>query len=324
MIYKCRKCNKEYSRKNHLKIHINKCNNGTKLENEYEYLLANVNYNELTLKSAIDDYKAGYSIQDILKKYNINLRIYTQLLGINRSNSESKKTKIYKEKFEKTNLEKYGVTHPSKLDWVKKKKENTNLKNTGYRYTLCDKVIRENAIKRINYKTAQDTMVKNLQMKYGKHITNPTQIPGVSEKISKTKKLQYLKYTREEKRKMTEHCRSFVKYISKLELRIQNILNELDITYTANAFLYSYNFDIVFKNKIILEIQGDFWHGNPAIYNENDILLQGLTASDVWKKDIKKKEKLEENGYKIHYLWESTMNEMTDDDIIEYIKNILK
>ena len=37
-------------------------------------------------------------------------------------------------------------------------------------------------------------------------------------------------------------------------------------------------------NKVI-EFYGDFWHANPTIYKENDVVRNGLTAKEIWKHD---------------------------------------
>ena len=87
----------------------------------------------------------------------------------------------------------------------------------------------------------------------------------------------------------------------------------------CTQFLARYNFDFIFKNKKILEIQGDFWHANPNIYHLDDELLKNWYAEDVWKKDKRKKEKIESLGYTVLYLWESEINKMTDDDIKRWI-----
>ena len=94
-------------------------------------------------------------------------------------------------------------------------------------------------------------------------------------------------------------------------------MNELKITYTSNKYIGKYNYDILFENKRILEIQGDFWHGNPNKYKENDILFGSKTAKMIWDKDLKKKNFVEKRGFKIFYLWETNINKMTDEEIIK-------
>lgn len=293
------------------------------VKNEENYLMSISNYNLEDLKIIIKDYIDGFCIQDIKDKYNINIKNYVKALNINRSNSESKKTKNYINKYEKTCLKNYNVKNPSQSNDIKKKKKETFIKNQGYENNFCNKEILDKALKNIDYDKVKKTTHINLQNKYGKHITNIAQVPEVRRKSSKSQKERFSKLTLDEKRKLTEIARSYITYTSKLELKIQEILNLLNIEYYCNVFLYRYNWDIVFKNKVILEINGDFWHANPNMYKANDILLGDKKAKDIWDKDKRKKNKAEANGYKVYYLWENEINNMSDEQIIKFLKSIL-
>lgn len=207
------------------------------------------------------------------------------------------------------------------LDFVLQNKENTCLERYGIKNIFQDPIVREkgqSSIDRVsNYLHLKDV----LQKKYG--VDNWSQIPGVSEKMSLSQKNRCGKMSYDEKLKMTEKARMSLNFTSKLELRIQDVLNDLNVPYTANGFLYRYNFDFIFKNRIVLEIQGDFWHANPLYYKEDDILLKGWMVKDVWKKDNIKRKKLIDNNWKIYYLWETDINKMSYDDIKKYLINIL-
>ena len=320
---KCIICNDEISCNIHLKKHINKYHNIDNLNNEINYIKSQSNISDEDLNDIKKMYISGYNSYDIKIKYNINCSNYIELLGIKRTNSESKKTLIYKNKVETTNLKNYGVKNPSQSENIKEKKKQTFLSNSGYENNFCNKETQNKAQKNIDYDKTQKSLIKTLKLKYGIDITNIAQIPGVGDKISVTKKKMFSTMSECDRRKYTEKARSYINYVSSLELRIQSILNDLSITYTANGFLYSYNFDLIFKNKLILEIQGDFWHANPIIYKSEDIILKGLYAKDLWKKDEQKKKKVESKGYKIYYLWESEINKMSDDNIITFLHKIL-
>lgn len=59
-------------------------------------------------------------------------------------------------------------------------------------------------------------------------------------------------------------------------------------------------------NNEIYEYNGDFWHGNPKIYNEFDINLRtNTTFGELYKKTIKKQEFINNSGYKYYSIWES-------------------
>lgn len=320
---KCIICQKEFVKSNHLKIHINKHHNINEIENETNYLKSLNSNIEIDFDDIVIMYNDGYSIADIKMKYGVNVRNYINLIGIARSNSESKKTKIYENKVKYTLLKKYGVDNPSKSKQIKQKKKETFIKNFGYENNFCNEEIRSSAISKIDYDKVKETYINNLSKKYGNHITNVAQLDYVREKISNSQKARFSNMTADELRKITEPARAAVKYTSSQEIRIQSILNEMGICYTANGFLYSYNWDFIFKNKLILEIQGDFWHGNPKLYKKDDILLNGLTVDMVWKKDYRKKKKVEAHGYRVYYLWETDINNMNDYELKETLIKML-
>ena len=101
--------------------------------------------------------------------------------------------------------------------------------------------------------------------------------------------------------------------VSKLEGRIQEILNELKITYTAqfcikvsNRCRRFYDF-LINECKTILEVNGDYWHCNPKMYKATDVVnfVYGKTeAQQIWNKDLLKKKLANDRGYKVVYIWE--------------------
>lgn len=77
--------------------------------------------------------------------------------------------------------------------------------------------------------------------------------------------------------------------------------------YLSNSFSSWYVYDLYYKNKII-EIHGDFWHGNPIKYKENDLMYGGKTASEIWARDDDKIETAKKAGYEVKVVWESEYN----------------
>lgn len=91
---------------------------------------------------------------------------------------------------------------------------------------------------------------------------------------------------------------------------ITDICNRLELKYPekekfmtdklGNHFAYD-----LCINKKIIEFNGDYWHCNPNIYNENYFnKSKQMTAKQIWEFDDKKRKCAEENGYKILYVWE--------------------
>lgn len=94
---------------------------------------------------------------------------------------------------------------------------------------------------------------------------------------------------------------------NKIERKTEEWLNDNNIDYRYNFILdgrYQYDFRILGTNYIV-EVQGDFWHGNPDIYSESD-----LSERQLFKKqrDDEKLDYANEKGYNILYIWESEIN----------------
>ena len=62
--------------------------------------------------------------------------------------------------------------------------------------------------------------------------------------------------------------------------------------------------DMIIGGNIVIEFNGDFWHGNPRIYDENDMLSDGISAKEKWEQDKERTKILEDNGFRVHVIWE--------------------
>lgn len=82
----------------------------------------------------------------------------------------------------------------------------------------------------------------------------------------------------------------------------------------------AYAYDFCFKHKI-LEINGDYWHCNPKIYNETYINKnKGLSAKEIWEADYEKIQCAESYGYKTLVIWESDYKENKNREIQKCIE----
>ena len=60
------------------------------------------------------------------------------------------------------------------------------------------------------------------------------------------------------------------------------------------------------ETNTIYEFNGDFWHGNPEIFDRNDFnKVSRKTFGELYKKTLEKENKLKELGYNIISIWES-------------------
>jgi len=93
---------------------------------------------------------------------------------------------------------------------------------------------------------------------------------------------------------------------------------------------YFYDFVITFPIKACIEINGDYWHANPSIYNENDSIQypnRFRLAKDIWEFDKAKNNLIKERGYEIFIIWEKTYNEnpqQTIQETLEWLNSLEK
>ena len=115
----------------------------------------------------------------------------------------------------------------------------------------------------------------------------------------------------------------------------QELFLELDdddayfATKNSEFFLYSHELECVFfydyvlkSKKKCIEFNGDYWHMNPSIYNEDDVGYFGYNASEIWEKDRIKNNALEKEGFEILVIWENEYKE-NKNLIVEKCKNFL-
>jgi len=96
---------------------------------------------------------------------------------------------------------------------------------------------------------------------------------------------------------------------------IESICNELQMDIpkkerwiNGGDIKCSYDFTHKEKRKII-EFNGDYWHCNPIIYNETDIIRGGKTATEVWDYDKRKAKLANDKGYEVLVIWEREWND---------------
>lgn len=281
------------------------------------------------IKSIIDDYLIGFCFSDLSEKYYISSsyirRIFRFFKVKKRSNSESKRTEKYINRYKSTCILRYGVDNVSKSDIIKAKKMETSLINNGYINNFCNKEIQSRAqnIRSLSnhidiYEKTKNTMIE----RYG--VENPGQLESSKETQRKRMKDMIENGTFPDN--------SFFKkinFVSKLEIKIQNILNYTGIEYICNTRIDKKHVDIYIERyNLIIEINGDYWHANPEVYKPNDIIYHKkgnpVIASDVWEKEKRKIDYLSDKGYNIQILWEKDINVAEKEGILEnFIINLL-
>ncbi len=111
---------------------------------------------------------------------------------------------------------------------------------------------------------------------------------------------------------------------SGLHAKVKNIMLSVGlIDFISEEQIGSYVVDEVsYSRKIIVEINGDYWHANPIKYSQNDIISYPkglLSAQEVWNKDAKKIDFLQLQGFNVLVIWE---NDVKNNNIMHTLRNI--
>jgi G:T-mismatch repair DNA endonuclease (very short patch repair protein) len=118
---------------------------------------------------------------------------------------------------------------------------------------------------------------------------------------------------------------STIKYGRKtsIERKVENKLKELGITdfNFSQVLNRKYQYDFRIGKDILLEVHGDYWHGNPKKYG-NDKNLKPLNEQQKTKisQDKIKEIYAKENGWKLFVIWEEEINKQ-DWSILKEILN---
>jgi G:T-mismatch repair DNA endonuclease (very short patch repair protein) len=106
--------------------------------------------------------------------------------------------------------------------------------------------------------------------------------------------------------------------MNNLEKDVQKILKELRIEMKYSVIFCHKQFDFGIRDKkILLEVQGDYWHGNPKIYTELNHIQKTNIENDKYKIEIAKK-----YGCKLFHIWESDFRNH-DYSVLLEIKKLL-
>ena len=58
------------------------------------------------------------------------------------------------------------------------------------------------------------------------------------------------------------------------------------------------------ERKLIIEINGKFWHADPRLYDWGDFIHDGIRACEIWDFDERKRNYLEGKGFSVLVIWE--------------------
>ena len=62
--------------------------------------------------------------------------------------------------------------------------------------------------------------------------------------------------------------------------------------------------DVSVDREVLIEFYGNYWHANPKMYKPDDV-VNGMLASDIWKRDRERIAAIEQYNYEVIVVWES-------------------
>lgn len=279
--------------------HIYYCSQKTTEEkSEIKFLFLKKNFPDLSEKCVIEKVYETKSLPDIKKSFDIDFKSFIFLLdyfGIKKRNISESYKLISKTKYRKTCQDRYGVDNVSKSELIKNRKKETFLKNYG-----VDNIFKDDSFKRW-------ILDNNFAWNNLSDEGNAERVKKQTESIKK----YWNNLTDEQKAKIHTHNGT-----SSLESKISEALNYMSISYSTQFPLRGKVFDFLLRDsKILIEVNGDYWHCNPSIYKQDDLVSHPsgkIKALQIWKKDEDKRLKAESEGYKVIYIWEKEIKESED------------
>jgi hypothetical protein len=98
---------------------------------------------------------------------------------------------------------------------------------------------------------------------------------------------------------------SSIKSVSKNEIKWLDDMGVPNDKNHRQVMIENYKVD-GYKDGVVYEFLGDFWHGNPTKYNTTDINPRlKVTYGELYIKTMKRFEDLKKKGYIVKYIWES-------------------
>lgn len=107
-----------------------------------------------------------------------------------------------------------------------------------------------------------------------------------------------------------------------IEIKIQNFLKQLGISFFTHQYInikHKYRCDILIPSiNLIIELDGDYWHGNPLFYPEEQLIQR---QKEQKERDCIRTKELQEKGFKVLRLWENDIKKMELNDFKNKIEN---
>lgn len=314
--------------------HINKHNTHhyKKCRDEYIDSLSDIKKEEIK-RLYVDEGKSLVQLSKILNLPYMQLQILLPKLGITlRHLNEACNMPDKKRLYENAVMEHFGTKHnfckecSSRKEWEERLLKEEGITNVFQREDVKNKIkntmLKKYGEKGIYYNHAKGSFLEYWIEKLGIE-EGIKKYNEICAKKGNSSRVEYYieKYGEEigmslfSKRLEKLNCKNSTK-ISGLNKIAYGILEKNNIEYEKEFHMYynhkNYWYDIRI-NKLIIELNGLYWHCSPKKYHENDILTfsngKEILVKDRWNYDKIKNESAELCGFKVAVIWEDELNE---------------
>ena len=222
-----------------------------------------------------------------------------------------------------TCLQKYGVTHPLKHQDIKDKIKQTNLEKYGH---VCSIGIRNslgefgNTRRQTNFErygtyfSSQGNMIDSLKLLedydwlYDQYIIQNKTSNLIATELNVNSQT-VLNYLHSANIQVRQH--EWYSYVCIFWLNLIMEQENINIQHALNGGEYKipgtkYKVDgYCAETNTIYEFHGDYWHGNPDIFDSNYInVIAEETMGNLYEKTIKRDQHIRELGYNLIVIWE--------------------
>ena len=299
--------------------------------------LANPEIREAGRETMLEKYGVEYAMRSD------NIRDRAKHTNMEKYGAEyPSQNKDIREKVKRTNKKRYGVEYPSQSEEVINKWKRANLEKYGVECPMQCQAVREKSRRTCLEKYGCESHNSSPDVKRNKAnaclekygVENPFQIEFVKEHIRKTNMERYGVENPFASPEIMDKIRKtnigrYGRPYPNVSRREDELYEYISTVYTGEIVrndrsVIGLEFDLYLPEiRLAVEFNGDFWHMNPAFYNEDDINpVSGLSAARVWERDSNKRDLAEKNGVSLFVVWEHEWKH-DKDKTKENIKDII-
>jgi len=188
------------------------------------------------------------------------------------------------------------------------KENNIIVKNKAAKQSATRKMLFKKGI--LNLKGINNPMYGATSWSKGLTTETSSILKAAGEKQSLSRAIEWKNKPEVEKEKIRKRCRSMGARCrtnkTTIEIKIDQLLKNYHVPYFYNHNLGEFVPDFYLPCfNIVIECQGDYWHGNPIKYS--DSALNAMQKNNI-NRDNRKKQYFIDNGIDSLFLWEQDIN----------------